>query len=312
MASTYEAGLRFEQIADGEKNNTWGAIERTNKELISEAIRGMETISLSTATDYTLTSLNGATDEARNAILKFTGTPTANINVVIPSVSKTYAVWNATGGGFTVSMKTSSGTAVLLPRNVKLFLFCDGTDVHILSYSDVLRQGKHTIAAPAPSWLPTITSGCAAATQVEVSAGGPNIVAMDFDASTAEYAQFTAAMPKSWNGSTVTYRVFWTANSTSSNSVVWALQGVSIGDGDAVDSTYGTAVTVTDANASAAYRENVTSESGPVTIGGSPAGNELVTFRLYRDAANAADTLTVDARLLHVHIYPTLNAANDE
>ena len=48
-----------------------------------------------------------------------------------------------------------------------------------------------------------------------------------------------------------------------------------------------------------------------LTIAGSPAPEDLVVFRLYRDAANPADTLSADARLVAVRIRYTADAEND-
>ena len=54
-----------------------------------------------------------------------------------------------------------------------------------------------------------------------------------------------------------------------------------------------------------------TTFSAPITVAGSPATDDLVVFRLYRDAAHAADTLTADARLIAVRIRYNADAGND-
>ena len=51
--------------------------------------------------------------------------------------------------------------------------------------------------------------------------------------------------------------------------------------------------------------------SAPLTIAGSPAPEDLVVFRFYRDAANPADTLAADARLIAIRIRYTADAEND-
>lgn len=311
MASTYDSLLQFELMADGEKNHTWGQITNTNLQLVSEAVSGFENVNCAGSSDVTLTATNGASDQARNAILKLTGTLTGNINVIIPSRSKIYHVWNATSGSFTLSIKTSGGAAVELTQDQKYIVMCDGTEVYIMAQDNVLKQGKHTIVIPASAMRPTITNGCAAHTRLEISAGKPNYDVLDFDASTDEFAEFQIAMPKSWNESTVTYRVYWTANDSSSNAVIWMMSGVAMADNDPADGTYGTAISITDNNQSAANRLLISAESAAVTVAGSPGNNELVSFRIGRDADNASDNLSADARLIAVQLFITINAAND-
>ena len=53
---------------------------------------------------------------------------------------------------------------------------------------------------------------------------------LDFDAGTAEYAQFSVAMPKSWNEGTLTYQVYWGARGASSRFVYINRSGNDSGD----------------------------------------------------------------------------------
>ena len=75
MPSTYSPNLRLTLQASGENANTWGDITNTNLgTLLEQAIAGYQTISVTLA-DVTLTALDGASDQSRNATLQFTGTP---------------------------------------------------------------------------------------------------------------------------------------------------------------------------------------------------------------------------------------------
>jgi hypothetical protein len=84
---------------------------------------------VSGSSNYTLTVTNGASDEARNAVLNITGTLTAAINVICPTAAKTYIVKNGTTGGFAITLKTSAGTGISVPNGETNFLYCDGTNV---------------------------------------------------------------------------------------------------------------------------------------------------------------------------------------
>ena len=174
-----------------------------------------------------------------------------------------------------------------------------------------IKQGTHTIWIPAGAMRPTVSNGCASLTDVETTAGRPDIQVLDFDASADEHAQFQVSFPKSWNEGTITYRVFWTSTATDTDGVTWALQGVACADGDTIDVAYGTAVTVDDANQSTAEDLYVSPTSSAVTIAGSPSTDEIVFFRLFRDVSDANDTAAEDARLIGVQVFYTVNAADD-
>ena len=133
MPSTYTSSLRLVLPATGELSNTWGTVFNAGAtSLIDSSIAGTSSITM-TAADYTLTSSNGASDEARAMFLVLGGTPGASFNVIVPAVSKLYFVTNSTGSAQTV--KTSAGTGVSVANNAKLALRCDGTNVvEALSY----------------------------------------------------------------------------------------------------------------------------------------------------------------------------------
>lgn len=128
MPSTYSTSLRFELPATGEQTGTWGiTVNKNVGTLIEAAIAGVSSISLADA-DYTLTVVNGGADEARSAILVVSGAITATRRIVIPPVSKKYAVRNNTTGGFDIQVKTSSGAAATIPFGKTGMLICDGTN----------------------------------------------------------------------------------------------------------------------------------------------------------------------------------------
>jgi len=130
MPSTYSPSLKLELITSGEQSGTWGATTNTNLgTLIEQAITGVQSISMSNST-YTLSDYNGVSDEARNAVLVLTGTLTASQNVIIPSVNKLYVVYNNTSGGYSVVIKTLSGTGFSVANGVKQLVYCDGSTVY--------------------------------------------------------------------------------------------------------------------------------------------------------------------------------------
>jgi hypothetical protein len=178
-----------------------------------------------------------------------------------------------------------------------------GADINALKV-----QGKETIYVPASAMYPNTTNGSSGVEQVEL-ANGPELKVLDFDPSTAEYAQFSVVFPKSWNEGTVTFQAFFTVNGTDTGTVGWGLSGVSIADDASTDTAFGTNVLATaKAHSGVANDLDVTAESGPVTIA-SAAEDCYTFFQIMRDATN--DTQTADARLMGIKLFFTTNAKND-
>ena len=172
--------------------------------------------------------------------------------------------------------------------------------------------GTEDMWIPAGSMRPTDTNGCATLTEVETTATRPDMQVLDFDSSTQEYAQFSVAMPKSWNEGTVTAQFYWTHATAVDTDVIWAIQGVCVSDNDTIDVAYGTAQTVTDTFHDTAEDLAITAATSAITLGGTPAAGDLAFFQVYRDADAGGDTTnSTDARLVGVKINYTTNAATD-
>ena len=128
MSSTYSTSLQIQLITTGTENEAWGSPTDNNiGTVIEQAITGVNAVSLTGVSTYTLSTANAAIDQSRNAVLVFTGTPTANCNVVAPSVNKVYIVSNQTTGGYNVNMKTSAGSPLAISAGSKQLVFCNGS-----------------------------------------------------------------------------------------------------------------------------------------------------------------------------------------
>lgn len=128
MASTASANLLLEAMAYGEKSTTWGAITNTNLLMLERAITGVTDYAIAgatttfTATDYTL-------DTWQNASWRFTGVLGADSTVNFPTKDKIYLVENATTGSFTLTVKVTGGTGVIVPQGTRAILISDGTNM---------------------------------------------------------------------------------------------------------------------------------------------------------------------------------------
>lgn len=129
MADSYTTSLRLIDQTTGENPNTWGDKVDTNMQLIEDALAGYVSVTHDDSATDTLTSSNGATDEARNMTIDIAGTLTADRILECPQVEKTYIVRNGTSGGFDVTFQPTGGSGVLIPNGNTAILYCDGTDI---------------------------------------------------------------------------------------------------------------------------------------------------------------------------------------
>jgi hypothetical protein len=130
MASTFSTDLKIELMATGENSGTWGTKTNTNLDLVQQAIVGFENIAI-TSTNTTLLMTDAQVSTARNAILRFTGTITANCTVFVASgIEKPYTLENATSGAFTLALNQVGGASVIFgaaDKTTKL-VYLNGTD----------------------------------------------------------------------------------------------------------------------------------------------------------------------------------------
>lgn len=100
MPSSYSLSARYTLQATGENNNTWGVILNQGVfQLIDDNINGRLAFTLSGT--KALTTVNGATDEARYAFLDVTGGSGGTI--MLPPVPKGYFIRNNASGPLVIS-----------------------------------------------------------------------------------------------------------------------------------------------------------------------------------------------------------------
>jgi len=136
--STY-SNLSIELIGTGEQSGTWGTTTNTNLgTALEEAIVGTVTQAV-TGTDTTLTwsTSSNASQTARHLRLNLTGSSGGSSNLIVPLLSngKNYIVNNASTTAVTV--KTPSGTGIVVPISTSMSLYQDGTNV-------VVTDSHHT------------------------------------------------------------------------------------------------------------------------------------------------------------------------
>ena len=128
MASTYSSRLNLELQTTGENSGTWGTITNNNLQKLEAAIKGYVSVAIASSSDA-LTFEDGSTGlEQDNAIVKLTGTLTANTTMQCEAQENWFIVDNAaTMGTYTLGFKPASGTAASLVSGSKHLLYTDGS-----------------------------------------------------------------------------------------------------------------------------------------------------------------------------------------
>ena len=138
MAETYANSLKLTNIGDGDLAGTWGQTTNTNIcTLLVQAITGVIGITMTDA-NYTLSNINGTSDESRNAVIVVSGTNTAIRTVYTPynsGASKLYTFFNNTTGGYAIQIQaansgTPTGNYVTIPTGVTAAVYFDGINFY--------------------------------------------------------------------------------------------------------------------------------------------------------------------------------------
>jgi hypothetical protein len=139
-------------MATGENSGTWGDKTNSNLNLLQQAIAGFESIAI-TSTNTTLVMTDATISDARNAVLKFTGTITANCTVFVASgIEKTYILENGTSGAFTLALNQVGGASVIFGATDKT------TKQVYLNGTDAVDLGVVNLTAPQTLTNKTLTS----------------------------------------------------------------------------------------------------------------------------------------------------------
>jgi len=110
--------------------------------LIESAIAGYVAVSVTSA-NQAFTALDGAADQARNAVIALTTTTGANFNVYAPPQEKTYIIYNTTAFTATIfnstviGNTTAAGLGIAVVAGSKVLVFSDGTNFYSTSAADL-------------------------------------------------------------------------------------------------------------------------------------------------------------------------------
>jgi hypothetical protein len=108
MASTY-SDLGLELMVTGENAGTWGDKTNSNLNLIQQSVAGYEAVALTDGGTVTLAMTDATLSNARNMVIKFTGTLTTASTVTIPDTIEKFYIFDCSAvvGPTNLTIKTA-------------------------------------------------------------------------------------------------------------------------------------------------------------------------------------------------------------
>ena len=158
----------------GDLSGTWGTtVNDSITDLLDDAVAG--TVTLSANADVTLTTTNGADNQARNAVILWTASNGATTrNITAPAQSKAYVVINA-GTGSIVVRGSGPTTGVTIPSGARALVAWNGSDfVKIVSNPVVLTTDVSGLLPIANGGTATATPALVAGSNVTITGTWPN------------------------------------------------------------------------------------------------------------------------------------------
>jgi hypothetical protein len=166
--------LGFALPTTGDLSGTWGVtVNDSITSLIDSAVAG--TTTLSADADVTLSTTNGAANQARNAVILWTASNGATTrNVTAPAQSKAYVVINA-GTGSVVIRGSGPTTGVTVTSGTKALVAWNGSDFVKIASSVVNLASEVTGILPvANGGTATATPGLVQGSNITITGTWPN------------------------------------------------------------------------------------------------------------------------------------------
>jgi len=269
MASTYSTSLKIQLIATGEQSGIWGNTTDTNWNLMEQAVAGVQTITMTNA-NYTLSNLNGVSDEARNMVLIVQGTNSAIYQVIAPLVPKLYVVSNQTSGGYAITIGGISGAYVTVPNGSTTLVYGDGVNFYAAQTGSAgnWSVGGNLSVTGNSTLTGTLSAGAGA-----LSVNIPTVVTGSISGTTLTVSAVTSG--------TLFVGQILSGTGVTANTTITALGSGSGGVGTYTVSTSQTVASTTITGASAALLSNLlTSGNAAITGTLSTTGNTTLTGML--------------------------------
>ncbi len=166
MPSTTSLIAGLEMTAIGEAEDTWGAKNNNNLQLLESLATGVSSLAVSDSGTTTVSLTNFTRGDLHNIGYKLTGTLTAARTVEFPAKPKLFAVHNATSGGYAVNVRIAGGSTISVANGAKALFMSDGSSLVAIA-NDALG-GASGLAIAGES----ITSGTVPIARLPVASSG--------------------------------------------------------------------------------------------------------------------------------------------
>ena len=164
MASSFTTNKVLEKPGNGDYVDTWNVPLNGDMDIVDQAFGGTTSLN-ATAGSATLTDT-----QYRSLFLSISGAISASVVYTIPSgKAGQWIVYNSTtdasGGPWTITFASGGGgTSFVVPRNTRMHIVCDGTNVRKLAY--LYEDGSGNLAI-----TNNITAGGSVTATTSVTAG---------------------------------------------------------------------------------------------------------------------------------------------
>lgn len=152
--------------------NSWGSPISGNFTLVEQSIGGVISVNVGGQTAVTLSTANGASDQARTSLIQFTGALNAVCTVTIPNLARSLGfAENNTTGGFNIILTAGAGAQATLPADGFQYLYTSDGGGNV----SLVRLGVGALTTP----------GVAQTVTQLVATGG--VTASGFDSGGAQF-----------------------------------------------------------------------------------------------------------------------------
>lgn len=190
-----------------------------------------------------------------------------------------------------------------------------GTDLLIINdggtwkkiTADKYKQSYVMHQATAAAMVPHGSHGCSDPTTLDTAVKGFTAKYLSFDYDEKRYAHFSYSLPKSYTGGTLKAYIGHFSTGTTTDTVLWGIEAVCVGDGDSIDAAWGAAVEVMDACQGTAYELLMTSVFDGITPAGVATGDKQLHIRVYRNPYPPETDVQEAMNLLWVKLYVPVN-----
>lgn len=198
-ADSYTPNCRIVQMPTGSNDTLWGTKANAAFAMLDQCISQGTVISV-TGGNVTLTTANNAADQARSAIIAFTGTPGVMRNITMPNVSK--MTWVVNKSNASLLFNAGAGLTATVTSGSVALLYTDAA-TNVTAPINVASAASTWTAAPSTSPLLASALGLGMSPtnilDVTQSQNGNSVISF-LNGSTGTAAQATLILRNSGSG----------------------------------------------------------------------------------------------------------------